>query len=271
MLHSGDHRAMRFLRLAFLLPAAASAAASEPQLRLEELTVRSPYRIPASAGTGVLRYRLRIDGAPWFLPETGEQHVEPDGDGWTLTICHDCGREAPPDVATLKRLRQPNAWVESGDRALRAFARAAGTGTLHARMDRLTQAVRRRLDGPVDYTNYLSASEAYDARRGDCTEYALLLAAAARAAGLPARVAVGLAYGSRFVGVAHAFGPHAWVQVWDGKRWVSFDAGLPMFDARHLALAVGDGSPERFGDVMALIGRIEIVDAARVEASEPAR
>ena len=54
----------------------------------------------------------------------------------------------------------------------------------------------------------------------------------------------GLAYGSRFVGRAHAFGPHMWVQVWNAERWVSYDAGLGKFDAGHLALAVGDGNPE---------------------------
>jgi hypothetical protein len=128
-------------------------------------------------------------------------------------------------------------------------------------MDRLVTAVRERLDGPVDYRYFLDARAAVDARRGDCTEYALLLAALARAEGIPARVVAGIAYGSRFVGRPHVFGPHMWVQAWDGRRWRSFDAGLAGFDAGHIALTLGDGSPESFDGTMQAIARLRIVDA----------
>lgn len=61
-------------------------------------------------------------------------------------------------------------------------------------------------------------------RRGDCTEYAVLTAALARRAGLPARVAFG---------VALLHGPdgpagmgHAWTEILDGGRWAVADAAL---------------------------------------------
>lgn len=249
---------MRLAWLLLLLPAIALGADAPAAF-----AVPSPFRLPAGAGEGTLRYRMQVPPG-FFVPETGEQRVRASGPLTEITVCRDCGREAPPDAATLVRMRAPNAWVQSDDPVLRALGRQAGAGTLARRMDRLIDAVRRRLDGPVDYTGYLGAREAWDARRGDCTEYAVLLAAGARAAGIPARVVAGLAYGSRFVDVPHAFGPHAWVQAWDGRRWVSFDAGLPRFDARHVALAIGDGSPEDFGAVMDAIRGLRIDRVARV-------
>ncbi len=71
----------------------------------------------------------------------------------------------------------------------------------------------------------------------------------------------GLAYGSRFIGKPHAFGPHMWVQAWNGQRWVSYDAGLGAFDAGHIALSIGDGTPEDYKDTMAAIAELRL-DAA---------
>jgi hypothetical protein len=128
-------------------------------------------------------------------------------------------------------------------------------------MRHLVTAVQARLSGPVSYRGYHTAHEALALRGGDCTEFALLLAAAGRARGIPTRVVAGLAYGSRFVGKAHAFGPHMWVQAWNEERWVSYDAGLGEFDSGHLALVVGDGSPESLRGALDLIARLRIVDA----------
>ena len=71
----------------------------------------------------------------------------------------------------------------------------------------------------------------------------MLLAALARARDIPARVAYGLVYADRFSGKKEVFSPHAWVQVWTGDRWQSYDAGVGQFDATHLALSLGNGDP----------------------------
>lgn len=59
---------------------------------------------------------------------------------------------------------------------------------------------------------------------GDCTEHAMLLTALARAAGLPARVALGVLLVQE-QGRVHAFG-HAWSEIHDGAsgRWRPLDA-----------------------------------------------
>lgn len=243
--------------------AAAQSGEAALKEQIRAMLVPSPYRMSPAALRGTVRYRLEERGAPgsWPWPATGEQRVSQEQGATQLTVCATCGRETAPTEAELARYRAPNRWLQSDDRTIVHFARAARGGTVDARMRRLVAAVQERLSGPVSYRGYLTAREALELRGGDCTEYALLLAAAARSRGIPARVVAGLAYGSRFVGKPHAFGPHMWVQAWSGERWVSYDAGLGVFDAGHLALAVGDGSPESLQGALRAIGRLRVVEA----------
>ena len=61
-------------------------------------------------------------------------------------------------------------------------------------------------------------------REGDCTEYAVLTAALARRAGLPARVVYGVAL---LHGPDRATGMgHAWTEILEDGRWVLADAAL---------------------------------------------
>ena len=77
-------------------------------------------------------------------------------------------------------------------------------------------------------------------------------------------IVAGMAYPSHFLHRRHAFAPHVWMQAWNGARWVSFDAALGRFDAGHVALAVGDGSPADFAGVVAIMSKMRIVDATGV-------
>jgi transglutaminase-like putative cysteine protease len=249
-------------------PAATPPRPNAEQARafVRSLLVKSPYRMSAQARAGEIRYRLRFEPAQdWAWPETGEQRVIRDARGIELRICDDCGREPPPAPEILRRYLQPNPWVQSDDRRIRSFARANNRGgSVDARMRALTVAVRRHMTGAIDYRDYHDAVTALETRSGDCTEYALLLAAAARAVGIPARLAHGLAYSSRFTGEPHVFSPHVWVQVWDGRRWVSHDAGLLRFDAGHIALYIGDGSPDALRPLAPTIRSLRIEDAAGI-------
>jgi len=240
---------------------------------MQALLVASPYKLPDAARVGHIRYRVRVEGAAWRFPETGEQHVRVDGDTGTtvLDICVDCGRETPPDATALARYRAPGPGIESDARAVRNFARPLDRGgSLERRMLALREGVRARMDGAIDFSRYDSAASALDRRSGDCTESALLLAAAARARGIPARVVYGVAYSSRFTGQSHVFSPHMWVQVWDGARWRSYDAALERFDAGHIALLVGDGAFDTFAPATSIIAGLKIEAAGSVTASAKA-
>jgi hypothetical protein len=68
----------------------------------------------------------------------------------------------------------------------------------------------------------LTGPEVLQKRRGKCSEYAILFASLARAAGIPTRIALGEAYSSgTWIG-------HMWDEVWLGE-WTAVDAGAGIF------------------------------------------
>lgn len=199
------------------------------------------------AALGQIRYDF---GAPAdvavVLPETGEQRVRREGDGWQVDICRDCGPALPPTETDRRQWTRPSQWIQSDDAGFREKAAQArrGAKTDEAVMDRLAVAARVRLPR-IDFDGYVSARTAWRRRAGDCTEDALVLTALGRAAGIPARVVHGLVFSpGRYHGASNAFMPHSWVIAFVDGRWKSFDISLNGFDATHIALSLGDGEPE---------------------------
>jgi transglutaminase-like putative cysteine protease len=108
---------------------------------------------------------------------------------------------------------------------------------------------------------FATASEVAQTRQGDCTEHGVLLAALARANGLPARVVAGLIL---IPGRRDAFGYHMWTQVWIDGRWWDIDAAMDQTDcdATHIALSAsslgGGGLLEDSLAIATIIGRLKI-------------
>ncbi len=100
-----------------------------------------------------------------------------------------------------------------------------------------------------------NAVQVLETRKGDCNEHAVLYAALARAAGLPARMVAGTVYAPGEGGSAGAFYYHAWNLVWLG-RWVAVDPTFGQFpaDATHVALV--EGGPDKDIALVGVIGRI---------------
>jgi transglutaminase-like putative cysteine protease len=96
-----------------------------------------------------------------------------------------------------------------------------------------------------------SALQVLHARRGDCNEHAQLFVALARAAGIPARVAAGLAY------VDGKFYYHAWPEV-ALRGWVAVDPTFGQFpaDAAHLRFVLG--GLNRQAELLRLVGGLTI-------------
>ena len=99
-------------------------------------------------------------------------------------------------------------------------------------MPRIRRQVALALEGYVHSTMtkknfsqaFSTAAEVAESREGDCTEHAVLLAALARACGIPSRVAIGLVY----VESAGGFGYHMWTEMYldgAGCRWTRRGAG----------------------------------------------
>ncbi len=221
----------------------------------------------------------RFDAHP---PEDAGQSVRRADDDAALEVTIDVwwardGFRAfrrPVQDASLERYLQATPWLETADldvRALSAIAVGAEADAL-ACTRRIEQFVRRYvLDKTLD-VGFATAAETARSRRGDCSEHALLAAALARAAGLPSRVVLGLAYlepdAAPGVGRRGAFGYHMWAEVLvAADTWVPMDPALGGFDATHLALAksdlaAGTGTSQLTGPVVDAIRdlRIEVVE-----------
>jgi hypothetical protein len=100
----------------------------------------------------------------------------------------------------------------------------------------LEAAVKRHIR-QADYSQaFASAADVVEHGKGDCTEHAVLLAALCRARGIPARVAIGLAY----VSTAKGFGYHMWNEVWIDGAWAPLDSTLALGGTGAAHLKLGD-------------------------------
>jgi transglutaminase-like putative cysteine protease len=88
-------------------------------------------------------------------------------------------------------------------------------------------------------------------RMGDCNEHAMLLAALARAAGIPARVEAGLAY------MKGKFYYHAWNLLYVG-RWVTADAVFGQLPADVTHLRFVTGSMQQQLNLVGVIGNLTV-------------
>lgn len=80
------------------------------------------------------------------------------------------------------------------------------------------------IDDPTYVHNFSIASKVATTRSGDCTEYAVLTAALARALGIHSRVVLGTVIMEE-EGEVRSFG-HAWVESFKANKWHTLDAAL---------------------------------------------
>src|SRR5262249_43213610 len=162
---------------------------------------------------------------------------------------------APLDLATYLK---PGPLLATDDPAIRraAESRAGGAAGARARAEKLTRGVNAMLDKKPT-VSLPSAREVLRTKVGDCNEHTALYVAMARSIGLPARIAVGLAY------VHGAFYYHAWPEVYvdEGNArglWLPVDPTFNQFpaDATHVRLL--RGGLDRQAAILPLIGRLKM-------------
>lgn len=160
---------------------------------------------------------------------------------------------------------KPNRFLQSDHKKIIELAHRAIGDTKDA-----AEAVKRIEAFVADYienkdlsVGYASAVEVADSKQGDCSEFAVLTAAMCRAVGIPAQVVVGVAYVKEWQDLRDCFGPHAWVQAYVGDKWVGLDAafkatGRGGYGPGHIALAVGNGKPADFFNLVTTLGQFKI-------------
>lgn len=227
---------------------------------MDSATVDSPRLITPEMLADFLSYRVRVINKGITKPfiTTDEQSVADLGNGeWQVNVYRGLlAAQDPPTPADT----QPNAWLQSDAPEIRRLAAMAAGDTqnkLHV-MGNLNSFVSRYVTQRGLDIGYVSALEVARDRRGDCAQFAVLLAAMARARHIPTRVVIGMLYTDRYNNKARVFVPHAWVIAWVGGRWHSFDPAVSRFDSGHIALDIGDGNPWHFFNAANELGSIQI-------------
>lgn len=236
--------------------------------------------IPDPHHTRRIRYRISLaDGDPARAVTMGvSQQVKPLGPHAAELTVLAVRPDRPKTLADLRTDRptlddvNPNSLVQSDDATIRQMAAEATRGTTDAwsKAVALERYVHEAVRDKTFSHAMASAAEVARTREGDCTEHAVLLAALARAADLPARVAVGLVYFDRGEDPRHVFGYHMWTEIYVDDRWIPMDATLGQggIGAAHLKLAHGSLKDANllgsFLPVVNVLGRLKI-DVIEVE------
>ncbi|MBE1161684.1 transglutaminase-like domain-containing protein [Dyella acidiphila] len=239
---------------------ACAAAPSESLDMMDSALIDSPRLLTPDMLSDFLSYRVHVSNKSVIHPfiNTDEQTVADLGDGnWQVNVFRSTldDRDPPTPADTA-----PNAWLQSDLPAIRELATtAAGNANSPQHvMGNLNSFVNRYLSQQGVDIGYASALEVARDRKGDCVESAVLLAAMARAKGIPARVVIGMIYTNRYGSKSRVFVPHAWVIAWLKDRWHSFDPAATRFDTGHIALDSSDGNPWHLFNATNELGTIQI-------------
>jgi transglutaminase-like putative cysteine protease len=217
----------------------------------------------------VRRLRLRIQGADLSMPEM--QGVGQSVAGDVVEIVDPRSLTAGRAEAGVERFLLSEPLIESGDPAIVAEAAAAlqKTTGVRERAERLVRHVNAMLEKKPT-VSIPSAREVLRTKVGDCNEHTVLYVALARAAGIPARIAVGLTY------VRGAFYYHAWPEVYldegNGRGyWLPVDPTLNQFPADGTHLRLARGGLDRQAVILPTIGKMkmQVLDLELVPGSTP--
>jgi transglutaminase-like putative cysteine protease len=201
---------------------------------------------------------------PESMSAPNQFEVERGASSVTLRLTRAGAEKETVGTAEREVFLKPDRFVQSDARELKAVADSLRGAT---RSDPwvLARAVAAWVDGRITKKGmehgYASALDVYRSRAGDCTEHSLLTTAILRAAGVPARPVVGLAFSEP----DRAFVGHMWVEAYV-DRWRTLDAlnlGLDPIRIRVYAPESSESLGER--DLMRAYG---VMAGVRVRAIE---
>lgn len=226
-------------------------AATLDVLRLFSVPVDTPVIVPSSARrmvlelTGVDTTSYRLAAAYQRVISTSPLRVELAA---PTVPQHRVARRRPGLTSELS----PSTSIQSDDPTIKAKARDIVAGCEDAvtaarvLLDWVYRSLRKQATA-----SFPNAVDVLRDMRGDCNEHAVLYAALARAAGIPARVVVGLVY------LEGAFYYHAWNEV-DLDGWMPVDPTFGEFPAGVMRLQLGGGEVSRQAELLGLVTQIGI-------------
>jgi transglutaminase-like putative cysteine protease len=247
-------------------PAARGGAAPFDQIASSVIKVSPPIARPGTSRAATYRISLKDEDPAQVIPADHRQSLKPGGAKNTAVLQV---AAAGPDAGAAGAAQadpeylRPNAMIDSADAHVAALSRRAVGDTAEAweKVVRIEAWVATNLKDKNFQVAFAPASAVARRLAGDCTEHGVLTAAMCRAAGIPARVVVGLVYAETLGG----FGFHLWNEVYVNRRWIAVDATYHQteVDATHIKLADSslDGiAPfEAFLPVVRVLGKMTIV------------
>jgi hypothetical protein len=254
----------------------AKSPAKNPGDLFAAMLLTCPEPIPAGAKKVTLTLKVKEGKKPAIL-ETDTQKVRANADG-TVTITVEAlplpkGQARPyagQEAAALAALK-PARYVQSDDELIVTKAEQIVGSNKDAAESAMKLAawVHSNMTQSDLRLVYASASEVIRNHNGDCKEYSVLLTALCRAAGIPARTAVGYLYVADFMGHSNVFGGHQWTQVYLGGKWIDLDATrqAPYNTAGRITLAVGNGNSDDMVQLVNTMGSFTITSAAAEKAT----
>jgi hypothetical protein len=245
---------------------------NQPTEIINKMFMASPEPIEDAGAAKSITYYLKplTQTTNLTIPSSDNQKVQKNEDGTVLVKVEPAAmptggtfpyKGTDPNIVIATK---PNRFLQSDDATIIALSKQAVGDTKDS-----AEAARKIEDFVSKYikdisfsVGYASATEVAASKRGDCSEFAVLCAALCRAAGIPAKVTVGVAYVNDFEGKT-GFGGHAWTEAYIGDKWVGLDSAfkagaLGKYDAGHIALASGDGEPSNFFNIATTLGKFKI-------------
>jgi hypothetical protein len=213
-----------------------------PDLGLNNMIVLNrPIERPHEARAVVYRITVKGDEDPaTTFVRDARQEVQNVKDGtFELRVksLREPSEEKPGQVKD--EFVRSSHFINSDDEHVKALAARAVEGETDPwkKAQRIERWVCRNMKGNAA-TPFTTASQIARDLAGDCRQHAILTAAMCRAAGVPARTALGLVYvDDEKKGPVLAF--HMWTEVWIKGNWMSLDATLGRggIGAGHLKIA----------------------------------
>jgi hypothetical protein len=231
--------------------------------------VARPIANPEQTGDIVYRITLRDDDPSQVFPSDRRQTIRKSSAAHTAILeVHKAGPNegpaGPPQVDAV--FLRPNTQIESDDpKVIELMRKAVGDRTdPWAKAVAIEHWVAENIKDKNFATTFATAAEVARDLTGDCTEHSVLTAAMCRAAGIPARVAVGLLYVPRLRG----FGFHMWNEVYVNGRWVAVDAAFDQSEVDAVHIKLSDSSLDGVSPYEAFLSVMRVSNKLTIEPVE---
>lgn len=200
------NRSVKDARLWLIAPLDSTATQRVVGIHLD-----SPHSLITDAA-GNPHLQLELDSVPPY----GQREIRVEVE---LALAAEPNPSIKPDADWLTK---PQRGIESDDASIAELASTLRGANASASIASIEGWLRSNIKSTAYDAQDRGAHHALETRSGDCTEFAYLATALARAMGLPARAVDG--WMSESDGWLEASGFHTWAEVWDGERWRVLDA-----------------------------------------------